>query len=85
MAIKRATYENALPEVAWVQDKLGRFGFNIAHSGMMDTLTRDVIATFQMKYAPSNYGGELDAETRGADRRRPPAKGGMLLARPPAP
>ena len=82
VAIKKVTYENALPDVAWVQDRLGRFGYNIARTGEMDKLTTDVIATFQMKYRPSDYSGVLDAETA-ALIDVATTKGGMLLATPP--
>ena len=84
VALKRATYENALPDAAWVQDRLGHFGYDIKHSGLMDAQTRDVVSTFQAKYRPSAYSGELDAETAALlDVATTP--GGMLLAKPPAP
>jgi len=82
VAIKKTGYESALPDVAWVQDRLGRVGFNIARSGEMDKLTKDVIGTFQMKYRPANYSGELDAETAALiDVATTP--GGMLMITPP--
>ncbi|WP_077035986.1 N-acetylmuramoyl-L-alanine amidase [Pelomonas sp. KK5] len=83
VAVKQAGYADALPDVAWAQDRLGRFGYNIGHTGVMDALTKDVISTFQMKYRPSNYSGELDAETA-ALIDVATTKGGMLMAAPPA-
>lgn len=55
--------EAAPPPVAWYQSKLSTHGFAVPQSGMMDDATRTVIAAFQMKYRPSNYAGDMDAET----------------------
>ena len=81
VTLKRPAYETLPPDAAWYQDKLAKVGYNISRSGEMDELTRDVIATFQMKYRPSNYSGMPDAETAALlDVATSP--GGMLLARP---
>jgi len=80
VAAKQAAYDaNGLPDVAWVQDKLGRFGYDINRSGMWDERTRDVIQTFQMKYRPAKYDGALDAETA-ALIDVATTKGGMLMS-----
>jgi N-acetylmuramoyl-L-alanine amidase len=63
VAQQRAVYEAALPDVAWFQQMLARHGFEVVHSGTLDEATRNVIAAFQMRFRPSNYNGEPDAET----------------------
>jgi N-acetylmuramoyl-L-alanine amidase len=83
VAARKLDYEVALPDASWVQDRLGRFGFNIARSGEFDTLTLEVITTFQMKYRPTDHSGLLDAETAALiDVATTP--GGMLMMAPPA-
>ncbi|MBV8502153.1 MAG: N-acetylmuramoyl-L-alanine amidase [Paucibacter sp.] len=80
VAEKKTFFEaNGLPDAAWAQDKLARFGYNISHSGQWDDGTRDVIQTFQMKYRPAKYDGALDAETA-ALIDVATTKGGMLMA-----
>jgi len=80
VAVKVALYAcSDLPDAAWVQDKLGRFGYDIGHTGEWDTRTRDVILTFQMKYRPAKYDGTLDAETA-ALIDVATTKGGMVMA-----
>ena len=76
-------YSTVLPDAAWFQDKLARVGYSVPRDGEMNTTTTDVIATFQMKYRPSNYSGMADAETAALlDVVTMP--GGMLLAKPGA-
>jgi N-acetylmuramoyl-L-alanine amidase len=85
VADRKAAYEaNGLPDAAWVQDKLGRFGYDIGHTGQWDDHTRDVVSTFQMKYRNSQYDGTLDAETA-ALIDVATTKGGMLILRQPDP
>ncbi|MFI8482167.1 N-acetylmuramoyl-L-alanine amidase [Pseudomonas sp. NPDC078700] len=52
-----------LPNIAWFQHQLARQGYEIIENGQLDTQTRKVLAAFQMKYRPSNYAGQADAET----------------------
>ena len=52
-----------LPEVAWFQQRLATVGYRVPQSDELDPATRQVISTFQMKYRPSDIGGEPDAET----------------------
>jgi N-acetylmuramoyl-L-alanine amidase len=61
--VKTLEHEVAPRDVAWLQERLARIGYNVSRSGQMDTLTREVIATFQMKYRPRDIGGQPDAET----------------------
>jgi N-acetylmuramoyl-L-alanine amidase len=85
VAARQAQYEQAgLPDVVWVQDRLGRFGYDMPRTGTLDEKTKNVLLTFQMKYRPARYDGELDAETAALiDVATTP--GGMLMAPPPAP
>ena len=52
-----------LPEVAWFQQRLATVGYRVPQNGELDPATRQVISTFQMKYRPSDIGGEPDIET----------------------
>jgi N-acetylmuramoyl-L-alanine amidase len=63
VAQQRAVYEAALPDVAWFQQLLARHGFEVPQTGVLDTATRNVMMAFQMRFRPSNYSGEPDAET----------------------
>jgi N-acetylmuramoyl-L-alanine amidase len=63
VAQKRAGFDTKLPEVKWFQEKLKAHGFEVPQHGDLDRATRDVIAAFQMKYRPTLYDGQPDAET----------------------
>lgn len=63
VAAERTRFEQQLPDVAWFQQALARHGFEVATHGQLDGPTRRVIAAFQMKYRPSKFDGEPDAET----------------------
>ena len=63
VAMERAVFEAALPDVAWFQQALGRHGFCVLRTGVLDDETRRVLSAFQMHYRPSDYGGQPDAET----------------------
>jgi N-acetylmuramoyl-L-alanine amidase len=63
VALRLTVYKSALPDVAWFQQKLSQFGFDVPQNGQLDPATRNVIAAFQMKYRPLRYDGEPDAET----------------------
>ncbi len=68
--------------MSWAQDRLGRFGYDVPHTGMVDAKTKSVILTFQMKYRASKFDGELDAETAALiDVATTP--GGMVMAPQP--
>ena len=85
VAVSQARFEaQGLPDVMWLQEKLGRFGYDVPHSGVPDARTRDVVQTFQMKYRPGNISGDLDAETA-ALIDVATTKGGMLMVTPIAP
>lgn len=61
--VKRLEHEVAPRDAGWLQERLARIGYNVSRSGQLDTLTREVIATFQMKYRPSDIAGLPDPET----------------------
>ena len=61
--VKRLEHEVAPRDVGWLQERLARIGYNVSRSGQLDVLTKEVIATFQMKYRPRDISGTLDAET----------------------
>jgi N-acetylmuramoyl-L-alanine amidase len=63
VAAKAAEFGQTLPDIAWAQRKLARYGYLISETGTLDEHTRNVISAFQMKYRPTKYDGELDAET----------------------
>lgn len=59
----KTEFENALPEMAWFQQKLAQIGYATPQTGSLDAETRKVLAVFQMRYRPRVYDGEPDAET----------------------
>lgn len=61
--VKTLEHEVAPRDVGWLQERLARIGYNVSRSGQLDVLTKEVIATFQMKYRPRDISGTLDAET----------------------
>ncbi len=61
--VKTLEHEVAPRDVAWLQDRLARIGYNVSRSGQMDVLTKEVVSTFQMKYRPRDISGTVDAET----------------------
>jgi N-acetylmuramoyl-L-alanine amidase len=63
VAAQWARFDSALPEAIWFQHTLAAIGYAVPDSGAFDAPTRRVIAAFQMKYRPSRYDGEPDAET----------------------
>lgn len=54
---------NGLPEVAWVQEQLSRLGYALESSGILDAQTHNVLRAFQMRYRPTRYDGQIDAQT----------------------
>jgi N-acetylmuramoyl-L-alanine amidase len=63
VVLKTLEHEVAPRDAAWLQERLARIGYNVSRSGQMDVLTKEVIATFQMKYRPRDISGTPDAET----------------------
>lgn len=50
--------------VADVQSKLGRFGYGVAVTGILDQTTRQALSAFQRHFRPSRFDGAPDGETR---------------------
>lgn len=63
VARQRSLFAMALPDVAWFQAQLVKQGYKVPEHGHLDLETRNVIAAFQMKYRPTRFDGEPDAET----------------------
>lgn len=63
VTVKMLEHEVAPRDVAWLQERLARIGYNVSRSGQMDVLTKEVVATFQMKYRPRDISGTVDSET----------------------
>jgi N-acetylmuramoyl-L-alanine amidase len=77
--VQRAHFEQDLPDAAWFQQRLSRLGHDVPRHGRWDEQTRRVLAVFQMKYRPSLYDGQPDAETA-AWLQVATTPGGMRLA-----
>jgi N-acetylmuramoyl-L-alanine amidase len=60
---RRALFEAAPPDATWWQNSLVQHGYELGLTGQFDKATQNVIASFQMRYRPKNYGGQPDAET----------------------
>jgi len=52
------------PAVADLQSKLGRFGYGVAVTGVLDQATRQVLSAFQRHFRPARVDGAPDGETR---------------------
>ncbi|RRV17582.1 N-acetylmuramoyl-L-alanine amidase [Pseudomonas saudiphocaensis] len=63
VARQRSLYALQLPDIAWFQAQLAEQGYKVPEHGQLDSETRNVIAAFQMKYRPTRFDGEPDAET----------------------
>jgi N-acetylmuramoyl-L-alanine amidase len=50
--------------VADVQSKLGRFGYDVAVTGVLDQPTRQALSVFQRHFRPARFDGAPDRETR---------------------
>jgi N-acetylmuramoyl-L-alanine amidase len=63
VAEQRAVFEAAVPEALWFQTALAQHGYEIQTTGQFDQQTQRVLMNFQMRYRPSNFKGQPDAET----------------------
>ncbi|MEM5369562.1 N-acetylmuramoyl-L-alanine amidase [Paraburkholderia azotifigens] len=50
-------------DVRALQQKLARYGYEVATDGVLDDRTRRVFAAFQMHFRPADYSGNPDAQT----------------------
>ena len=48
--------------MAWFQKRLAQVGYLVPLGGELDTATRDVLVSFQMRFRPARYDGTPDAE-----------------------
>lgn len=63
VAQRRQAFEQQLPDAGWFQRKLAQHGYVLPVTEQWDDVTKQVLAVFQMKYRPSRYDGQPDAET----------------------
>ncbi|MBN3757152.1 N-acetylmuramoyl-L-alanine amidase [Paraburkholderia sp. Tr-20389] len=54
---------HASVDVRTLQQKLARYGYEVATDGVLDDKTRRVFAAFQMHFRPADYSGTPDAQT----------------------
>lgn len=54
---------HASTDVQQLQQKLARYGYEVATDGVLDDRTRRVFAAFQMHFRPQDYSGNPDAQT----------------------
>jgi N-acetylmuramoyl-L-alanine amidase len=59
----RPQFDVQLPDVVWFQKRLAQHGYATPQTGELDTATRNVLISFQMKYRPAIIDGTPDAET----------------------
>jgi N-acetylmuramoyl-L-alanine amidase len=50
--------------IADMQSKLGRFGYRVAVTGLLDQATRQALSAFQRHFRPGNFRDTADGETR---------------------
>lgn len=66
-AALRPGFEQQLPPLTWFQERLAKVGYLVPlgspPGAEIDTATRDVLLTFQMRFRPARYDGTPDAET----------------------
>jgi N-acetylmuramoyl-L-alanine amidase len=46
-----------------LQGKLGRYGYGLAQTGVLDETTKAVLRAFQLHFRPADFSGEVDAQT----------------------
>ena len=63
VAVQRQVFEAELPDARWFQDALAQHGYAVEPTGQFDKQTQRVMMNFQMRYRPSDYSGQADAET----------------------
>ena len=63
VAAQRAVYEQQMPDIAWLQNRLEVHGYAVPHTGELDEATRNVVIAFQQKYRQSKFDGTPDPET----------------------
>lgn len=59
-------FSESPPSIALTQAALSAYGYQIIETGLLDPQTLDVIAAFQMHFAPCQLCGEVDSHTNAA-------------------
>lgn len=64
-AALRPHFEQTLPPLPWFRQRLAAFGYALPQDEgeRLDTRTRDVLVSFQMRFRPARWDGQADAET----------------------
>ncbi|WP_347939171.1 N-acetylmuramoyl-L-alanine amidase [Rickettsia oklahomensis] len=62
------TFNELLPQIditdiMAIQQKFIKYGYKLEVTGVLESKMKDVIISFQMHFRPSNFSGNLDAET----------------------
>ena len=52
-----------ITDIAAIQQKFITYGYKLEVTGILDSKMKDIIISFQMHFRPSNFSGDLDAET----------------------
>lgn len=63
VAQRRSELADQTPPLAWFEEALGNFGYSLEAKPGQTNAIRNVIAAFQMRFRPSLFDGEPDAET----------------------
>ncbi|MEO0972607.1 MAG: N-acetylmuramoyl-L-alanine amidase [Pseudomonadota bacterium] len=59
----RRRFATAPPSTLELQQALGKWGFDVSPTGVMDETTRTAVRAFQLHFRPARYDGEADAQT----------------------
>lgn len=63
VARQQALFSQQLPAPEWFAEQLRQLGYAVPTVAQADQPLRNVLAALQMKYRPSNFDGQPDAET----------------------
>jgi len=63
VARQQALFSQQLPAPQWFAEQLRQLGYAVPTVAQADQPLRNVLAALQMKYRPSNFDGQPDAET----------------------
>jgi N-acetylmuramoyl-L-alanine amidase len=85
VARKKEVFQTQLPDAAWFQSMLALHGFAAATSGEFDDYTKQCLAVFQMRYRPTRYDGQPDAETAALLFAVTTPEAMKMITPPPAP
>jgi N-acetylmuramoyl-L-alanine amidase len=63
VAARLPGYVQQLPDASWFQQKLKQYGYNAPQTAVFDQATKDCLVAFQMRFRPSNFDGNPDAQS----------------------